>query len=94
MSGSAVTGPDGLALDGDGDGTPGGDKLFSFHRLFGDYNGDRTVDPADLFPYLQTALFTSVGQPGYLAAFDFDGNGVIDPADLFPYLQDRLFTSI
>ncbi len=92
--GGQVTGPGGVSLDGDGDGAPGGDRVVNFHRLFGDYNGDRTVDPADIFPYLQTALFTSVGQPGYLAAFDFDGNGVIDPADLFPYLQQRLFTSI
>ncbi len=94
VSGSAVTGTNGFGFDGDGNGAPGGDKVMTFHRLFGDYNGDRVVDPADIFPALQNAIFTSAGQPGYQPAFDFDGNGVVDPADLFPNLQNRLFTSI
>ncbi len=91
---NAVTGLDGVALDGDGDGVAGGDKVMGVIRLFGDFNADRVVDPADIFPALQNAIFTSVGQPGYDPAFDWDGNGVIDPADIFPYLQQRLFQSV
>ena len=84
----------GAALDGDNNGTPGGDFTLATHRLFGDRNGDKTTDPSDIFPFLGNALFTSVGDPGFDPAFDFDGNGVVDPADIFPYIGQRLFVSL
>ncbi|HXG08273.1 MAG TPA: autotransporter-associated beta strand repeat-containing protein [Gemmataceae bacterium] len=70
----------GQALDGDGDGVLGGDRVDSFFRLFGDADGDRDVDRRDL------ALFRSTfrkraGDPGFLAFFDFDGDGDVDRRD-------------
>src|SRR5207249_1478011 len=80
-------------LDGDGDGTPGGDKVVNLHRLFGDIDGDKDVDLDDLF-VLGGALFGIQGQPGpptYLAGFDFDADGDVDLDDLFAF-GPRLFT--
>src|SRR5262249_38811009 len=37
----------GQSLDGDKDGKAGGNRVFAFHRLFGDVNGDRTVNQID-----------------------------------------------
>src|SRR5712691_12391273 len=38
----------GRELDGDGNGSSGGDRVDGFFRLFGDTDGDRDVDHADL----------------------------------------------
>jgi hypothetical protein len=59
-------------------GGPGQLRLF---RLFGDANGDGTVDLADLGE-LRTAFNQFAGQLGYLAFLDADGNGTVDLADL------------
>ncbi|HEY1377735.1 MAG TPA: right-handed parallel beta-helix repeat-containing protein [Gemmataceae bacterium] len=80
----------GWGLDGDGDGTPGGNTTFATHRLFGDIDGDKDVDLLDLNP-LVPALFGVVGQPNYNPAFDFDGDGDVDLLDLNQFVQ-RLFT--
>ncbi len=92
--GAAVTGSNGLALDGDGDRVAGGNRVDYEFRLYGDYNADRVVDPADIFPALQDTLFATSADPNFDPAFDWDGNGVVDPADLFPYIQQRLFVSL
>ncbi|HEY1377481.1 MAG TPA: right-handed parallel beta-helix repeat-containing protein [Gemmataceae bacterium] len=89
--GAAVTGADGVALDGDGDGLAGGDKVFATHRLFGDVDGDGDVDLLDLNS-LVPALFGTVGQPAYNPAFDFEGDGDVDLLDLNQFVQ-RLFLS-
>jgi hypothetical protein len=84
----------GQALDGDNNGTPGGDYVFSdaqgLFRFFGDINGDRHVDIAD-FGALSAAYGTSVGQAGYLSYLDFNNDGQIDIAD-FGQFSIRLFT--
>ncbi|HEY1377558.1 MAG TPA: N-acetylmuramoyl-L-alanine amidase [Gemmataceae bacterium] len=89
--GSAVTGPGGLALDGNNDGTPGGNYGLTTHRLFGDVDGDGDVDLLDLNP-LVPALFAVVGQQAYNPAFDFEGDGDVDLLDLNQFVQ-RLFLS-
>ena len=53
---------------------------FSFHRLFGDADGDRGVSIND-FNALASAFATSRGQIGYNDAFDFDGDGGISIND-------------
>jgi hypothetical protein len=70
----------GRELDGDGNGTAGGDRADGFHRLFGDSDGDGDVDglDRDLF---RSAFKTSVGDAGYLWYFDFDGEGDVDGRD-------------
>jgi hypothetical protein len=70
----------GQALDGDGNGSPGGNKVVTFSRLFGDANGDGVVDSKDLAIF-QTTFNKKVGDPGFLWYFDFDGNGVVNSLD-------------
>jgi hypothetical protein len=86
----------GQALDGDADGTPGGDFVFGdaqgLFRFFGDINGDRHVDIADLALFSST-FNLSTGQPGFLAAFDFNGDGHIDILD-FGQFALRFFTML
>jgi hypothetical protein len=81
----------GQALDGDANGTPGGDFVFGdeqgLYRFFGDYNGDRHVDIAD-FGLFSQSIFNSTN---YIAAFDFNNDGHIDIAD-FGQFSLRLFT--
>jgi hypothetical protein len=84
----------GQALDGDANGTPGGDFVFGdaqgLFRFFGDINGDRHVDIAD-FAVFSSAFNSSTGQTNYLAYLDFNGDGHIDIAD-FGQFSIRLFT--
>jgi hypothetical protein len=70
----------GQALDGDSNGSPGGNKVVTFFRLFGDGNGDGIVDQKDLAIF-QTTFKKKAGDPGFLWYFDFDGNGVVDSLD-------------
>jgi hypothetical protein len=70
----------GRELDGDGDGSPGGDRVDGFSRLFGDANGDGHVDGGDRAAF-RSAFGTSAGDPGYLWYFDFDGDGDVDGRD-------------
>jgi hypothetical protein len=70
----------GRELDGDGNGSAGGNRVDSFFRLFGDSDGDRDVDgrDRDLF---RSAFKKIAGQAGYLWYFDFDGDGDVDDPD-------------
>jgi hypothetical protein len=70
----------GRALDGDGNGTAGGNYVGTFHRLLGDANGDRRVDGTD-FTVLRTCFGTSTGQPEFLSYMDFNNDGVINSTD-------------
>ncbi len=67
-------------LDGDGDGQPGGDFTTGFHRLFGDVDGDATVNAAD-FAQFRGAFGTIAGLPGYRDYLDYDGDGAISAFD-------------
>ena len=70
----------GRELDGDGNGSAGGDRVESLFRLFGDSDGDGDVDrlDRDLF---RSAFRTSAADAGYLWYFDFDGDGDVDGRD-------------
>ena len=70
----------GRALDGDGDGRPGGDYVEAFFRLFGDGDGDRDVDDDDALLFEGTFGRTAE-DPDYLWYFDFDGDGDVDDDD-------------
>jgi autotransporter-associated beta strand protein len=80
IRGDRVTDAVGLALDGDGNDTPGGDRVERFFRLFGDTDGDRDVDKADRDRF-RAAFRSQAGDPDYVAALDFDADGDIDRAD-------------
>ncbi len=72
----------GQDLDGDGNGTPGGDYVFgadaadNFFRLYGDFDGNRLVAAADFNEF--RAAF---GKTIRLAEFDYDNSGSIGTAD-------------
>jgi hypothetical protein len=76
----------GIPLDGDGNGLPGGNYTIvgtpanKWFRLFGDVNGDGTVDASDFITFRQYF-------GGVLFAFDFDGDGSVSAND---FVQFRL----
>jgi hypothetical protein len=83
----------GQALDGDHNGTAGGDYVsptdtlgegadgLHLFRLFGDVDGDGIVDQTDLSLF-RSAVNSAIGNPFYLSYFDADNSGAIDLADL------------
>jgi hypothetical protein len=78
---SAQVSGNGQPLDGDANGTAGGDFTMDLFRLFGDVNGDKAVDGFDLTAFRNT--FGSVqGNASYVPFLDFNGDGAIDGADL------------
>jgi hypothetical protein len=92
LSGS-VTGPGGTALDGDGNGAPGGNYVsptdtlgggagqLHLYRIFGDTNGDGIVDQQDLGQFRST-FNTSAPNPLYIAFLDANYDGNVDQQDL------------
>jgi glucose/arabinose dehydrogenase len=76
----------GQPLDGNGDGLGGDDYALNgsvangLYRLYGDANGDGTVNAADFGPF-RGAFGSSVGQSAYLDYLDLNGDGVINAFD-------------
>lgn len=85
-------------LDGDDDGTAGGNYIFGgaavdrFFRLYGDSDGDRDVDASD-FARFRLAMGRTSGQSGYLSYFDYDGDGDVDATD-FARFRTRMDTTM
>lgn len=86
INSALVTNYDNEGYDGDGNGLPGPDAVFTFHRLFGDADGNRVVEPIDILAF-RIAFLSSEGSGSWNYAFDYDGNGTVDPND---FLQFRL----
>jgi hypothetical protein len=57
------------------------DHVTTFHRLFGDVDGDRDVDGRDVRT-IGRAVGSGEGDPDYRRAYDYDGDGDIDQNDL------------
>jgi len=80
-------------LDGDNDGSAGGNFVFGdaqgLFRFFGDVNGDRHVDIAD-FGLFSASIFNPAN---FNTAFDFNNDGVIDISD-FGQFSLRFFTPL
>ena len=64
----------------DEDGSVDGIHNVTFHRLRGDFDGNRTVTNADR-DILFTYLGKRAGTAGYNYAFDLDANGMINMSD-------------
>ncbi len=77
--GNSIYNGAGTYLDGDGNGTAGGNYTDAFFRKFGDANGDGLVNGADLAVFQTTYLKPS----NYLWYFDFDGDGDVDNVDAY-----------
>ena len=60
------------------------DQTFTFHRLFGDVDGNKTVNNSDYFKF-NKAFNSKSGQASYNAAFDFNGDGIINNTDYFQF---------
>jgi sugar lactone lactonase YvrE len=71
----------GQPLDGDANGTAGGDFTLDLHRLFGDFSGDKTVNVTDLTAF-RNAFGATTSDPNYQPFLDFNGDGVINITDL------------
>jgi hypothetical protein len=76
----------GHALDGAGTGVEGSNRIDTFHRLFGDADGDGHVDLQDLASFI-TTFGKRAGDPGYLWYFDYYADGRVDQDDLLEVLR-------
>jgi ELWxxDGT repeat protein len=85
ISGSLADGVYDLSLPGAGNVTR------SFHRLFGDTDGDGGSDNADLFQF-KSAYGASSSDPRYRWYLDYDANGFVDNADVFQQGRRRAVT--
>ncbi len=79
---------DGLGNQLDG----GTDYLANFHRLYGDVNGDATVNAFD-YGQFRPAFGSSTGDPTFVEWLDFDGDGTINAFDLGQF-RDRFGISL
>jgi len=90
INGDDIMGCNGVPLDIDSDGIPGGTLVFGdkesdqFYRLFGDVNQSRRVDSVDLLGFRQTWLLIT-GDADFEERFDWNLNGVIDALDLLRF---------
>jgi hypothetical protein len=80
LNAAGITDGSGNALDGDNNGSPGGNFVFDFFFVNGDADHDRDVDVNDL-----GILATNWQQPGKdfsQGNFDYSPNGLVDVNDL------------
>jgi hypothetical protein len=63
----------------------------TFFRLYGDTNGDGTVNNTDTFQAKNTFL-KSAGDAGYLAYLDYNGDGTVNNTDTFQLKKRFLMT--
>ncbi len=66
-------------LDGDANGSAGGDYSTTFHRLFGDADGDRSVAASDFI------LFRLAFGGNGPSAFDYDNDGTVSAMDFINF---------
>ena len=80
----------GIPLDGNGDGSSGGNHSFgdrevdAFFRFFGDNDGDRDVDTRDLVDF-GSSFRSSVVDAAFNPGFDSDNDGDVDTGDLIQF---------
>jgi hypothetical protein len=86
IDGDRIQDGQGRAVDGDRDGTAGGDATEAFFRLYGDGDGDGDVDASDRMAF-DAAFGNRVRDPGYVAHFDFNANRRIDNQDRIQLLR-------
>jgi subtilase family serine protease len=60
------------------------DQTLTFHSLFGDVDGNKTVSSAD-YQKFKAAFGSLIGQANFDGNFDFDGNGKIDSTDYLKF---------
>lgn len=85
---SGVTDASGNPIDGDGNGTIGGNHTFGFFFINGDANRDRTVNLLDF-----NIMAANFGGPGDFSDGDFTYDGIVNLAD-FNVLASRFGQSV
>ncbi len=86
LDASRIYRADGSSLDGDGNGTAGGDLIVGddaadgFYRLFGDTSGNRVVELGE-FNLFRSSFGRQTGNAGFIPEFDFNQDGNITLAD-------------
>ncbi len=81
----------------DTDGIMDGLYRFNFHRLKGDFTGDKVVNIEDRAAWFDPSIVQfnrRVGQVGYNFAFDFDGDGIISAGDYYSWLRNMYGNSL
>jgi hypothetical protein len=78
----------GRELDGDDDGSAGGNRVDDFFRLFGDTDGDGDVDDTD-FDAMLSSFHKSRGDAGFLWYLDYESDGDVDGLDMAQFNQRR-----
>ncbi len=78
---SLITNLNGVNYDGNDDGIPGPNGTMTFHRWFGDVDGDGDVDAAD-FIVFRLQIGSDSSQPGFKYWFDANNDGSISGYDL------------
>jgi hypothetical protein len=67
------------------------DRTDTFFRLYGDANGDGTVNNTDTFKF-KSSFLKNAGDAAYLAYLDYDGDGTVNNTDAFQ-LKKRFLVS-
>ena len=99
VRGDLITSSSGVAIDGDGDGNAGGDLVFgdtaadNFFRLFGDNDGNRSVNVFDLLAFRST-FGDSNGDANFNAQFDSNADGNVNVFDLLAFRDNFLETLV
>ena len=82
----------GMLLDGDGDGTAGGNHVYgdadvdNFYRLYGDVDGDWEISLIDLYDAMVPSYGSLDGDETYRSYLDADGDSEITLLDLYDYM--------
>lgn len=66
------------------------DQSYAFHRLFGDSNGDKTVDVVNDLAAFKQAYNSTIGQANYVSYFDYNDDGKIDSTVDYTQFKKRL----
>ena len=81
-----------MLLDGDGDGTAGGNHVYgdadvdNFYRLYGDVDGDWEISLIDLYDAMVPSYGALDGDETYRSYLDADGDSEITLLDLYDYM--------
>lgn len=87
-----ITDGSGNQIDGNGNGSAGGNATDEFFRLYGDTNGSGNVNIFDLLDFRKS--FNSIdGDANFNPALDFNGDGRVNVFDLLQF-RTRFNTSI
>ena len=88
VHGNKIHDAQGVAVDANGDGVLGSDRVDAFFRLFGDADGDADVDNLDLYRFKVT-YSDPVTNLESLGVLDYNGDGKLDQTVDFTQLKKR-----